>query len=860
MNPKEIYLLSSTHWDREWYQTFQGMRFRLVEVIDELIETMEQQPDFELFCLDGQTIVLEDYAAVSAENTARLRALIQSGRIRIGPWYIMPDERLVSGESIIHNFLRGQRVAAEWGADTWKFGYLCDIFGHISQMPQLLKGFGIDGAYLSRGLGADDWKGGFLWQGPDGSAVMGYFDGYARFTLSVTQRWGTPEYEEALKAELARHVQLDTTPVVVLADAFDHSPINPHTNQILSDIRRLYPEAQVRHDSLENMAASLEKYRAQLPVRKNALIDTARDMAHSQRLVPHSLSSYYPLKKQNDQCQNLLEKLAEPLYALARKRGMKASPAFLALAWKYLLQNQPHDSICGCSIDQVHLDMRYRYDQVKEISEEILSRACACLWEQDAQTQEYRLTLMNPFLYDWTAPVRLELPLPKDFPASFSEAAGYERRFAFRLYDGNGKELPYQLHKIRPNVTLRTKAQQNQLVDMYDVSLLAPVRALSAAHIRLAPDPHAVRFAGQGMRWGADWCDNGLVRLEIAGDGTLTLTDHRTQQVYAGLNRFVDDCDAGNGWFHDKPANDELRLTDTACTIRRIACGPVCVRFSIRQTLRLPKGRLDAGETLLPLESTVTLWAGKPYAEIAVTAENPASDHRLRVLFPTGSTSGRYIVSQPFHLSERAAGQMEDRLCWDEMDPAERDTAGILCSRDERRGLAFVAAEGFHEGSMDTEGVMALTMLRSFSRVFLADEPQACRLIGRHTFRYALCPLEQTDDNAALLHLQEQLAVSLPHQLGRGKAGWEESLLRLAENQLMVSTVKPPEDGDQGSLIVRLWNPGDAPAEDRLEAGFPLKEASRLSLDERREEKMAMENNGIQLSLRPWEIVTLRLR
>lgn len=861
MSPKEIYLLSSTHWDREWYQTFQGMRFKLVEVVDELIDVMEQQPDFELFCLDGQTIVLEDYAAIAPENVERLKKLMQSGRIKVGPWYIMPDERLVSGESIIHNFLRGQKVAADWGVDTWKFGYLCDIFGHIGQLPQILQGFGIDGAYLGRGLGAEDWKGGFIWQGPDGSSVMGYFDCYAKFTLDVTYRYGTPEYEAALKAELERHVKLDTTPVLVLADGFDHTPVNPHTNQMLSDIQKLYPDAKLRHDSLENMAASLEAYRDQLPVRKNQLIDTTRDRSLSLRVVPHSLSSYYPLKKQNDQCQNLLEKLVEPMYALARMNGMKVRPSFLELAWKYLLQNQPHDSICGCSIDQVHIDMRYRYDQVKEISQEILSRASACLWQRDAQGEQMSLSLFNPFLYDWTAPVRTEIPFPKDFPAVAEEAAGYERRFAFRLYDGEGRQLPYQIHRIRRDVTLRTQAQHNQLVDMYDVSVLVPLKALSTAHFRVEPDPHPVRFAGQSMGWGANWCDNGLLRMEVADNGCLTLTDHRTGQVYAGLNRFVDDCDAGNGWFHDKPVNNELRLTDSTCTIRRIANGPACVAFAIRQTLKLPKSRLDGEEVQLTLETTATLWAGKPYAEIRVSAENPATDHRLRALFPTGSTSGCYTASQTFHLTQRAAGQAEDRLCWDEMDPAEKDTTGILYSRDGQRGLAFVAAEGFHEGGMDKEGVLAMTMLRSFSRAFLADEPQACRLIGSHTFRYAICPLAEGDDDASLLHLQEQLAVTLPQQpLGHAQAGWGESLLKLAHNRLMVSAVKPPENGEANCLIVRLWNPCGEMAEDVLETGFALQKASRISLDERRdEEALSVENGSVKLSLRPWEILTLRL-
>lgn len=132
-------------------------------------------------------------------------------------------------------------------------------------------------------------------------------------------------------------------------------------------------------------------------------------------------------------------------------------------------------------------------------------------------------------------------------------------------------------------------------------------------------------------------------------------------QVYSGLNRFVDDCDAGNGWFHDEPVNNELRLTDTVCTIRRIASGPVCVTFAIHQTLKLPKSRLDQEEAALTFKTSVTLWAGKPYADIHAAIENPATDHRLRVLFPTGSTSGRYTASPDFsfHGSRGRSGRRQ---------------------------------------------------------------------------------------------------------------------------------------------------------------------------------------------------------
>lgn len=106
---KKLHVISHTHWDREWYQTFQGYRKRLVAIIDELIEQMEKDEKFRFFHLDGQTIVLEDYLRIKPENEVRLRKLIEDGRLIIGPWYVMPDGFLVSGESLVRNLLRGMK-------------------------------------------------------------------------------------------------------------------------------------------------------------------------------------------------------------------------------------------------------------------------------------------------------------------------------------------------------------------------------------------------------------------------------------------------------------------------------------------------------------------------------------------------------------------------------------------------------------------------------------------------------------------------------------------------------------------------------------------------------------------------------
>src|SRR5438094_472235 len=166
-----IILVPHTHWDREWYLTFQQFRARLVHTIDKLLDILDRDNNFTYFMLDGQTIVLDDYLEVQPEQEERLKKYTRAGRINVGPWFIQPDEFLVSGESLIRNLQVGLQRATEFGGGM-RIGYVPDCFGHIAQLPQILQGFGIDNAIFWRGVGAEAHRSEFYWAAPDGTQVL----------------------------------------------------------------------------------------------------------------------------------------------------------------------------------------------------------------------------------------------------------------------------------------------------------------------------------------------------------------------------------------------------------------------------------------------------------------------------------------------------------------------------------------------------------------------------------------------------------------------------------------------------------------------------------------------------------------
>ena len=160
------------HWDREWYRPFQVFRSRLITLLDSVLDILERDEKYRHFHLDGQAILLEDYLEARPEREALIRRMAREGRLSVGPWYVLPDEFLVSGESLIRNLLAGRAIAREFGGYC-PVGYLPDQFGHIAQMPQILRRFGIEAAVLWRGLDYEVSRHNeFWWVAPDGSRVL----------------------------------------------------------------------------------------------------------------------------------------------------------------------------------------------------------------------------------------------------------------------------------------------------------------------------------------------------------------------------------------------------------------------------------------------------------------------------------------------------------------------------------------------------------------------------------------------------------------------------------------------------------------------------------------------------------------
>ncbi len=863
----KIYYMNSTHWDREWFMPFQGHRFDLVDMVDGLLDIMENDPEYKLFCFDGQTVVLEDYAQIVPEGAARLRKLIDEGRLIVGPWYVMPDEFLVSGESLIRNLMTGFSAAKKWGADPWKYGYVNDVFGHIAQMPQIFSGFGIHGAYLGRGMGKANYTH-FVWQAPNGTKCYTTIGNYGSFTRNKMKDFGTEEFPEALKKHIEAIARKSDVPVVILSNTDDHAKATPYTPQMLKLVQELFPDAELVDADLSQVAEELKKYEGCLPIVCGEL-NTPSAGGHME-LLTNCLSSYYPLKQENDCCQNLLEKRIEPLLAVSAIENQPIRHSFVDEAYRYLLENHPHDSICGCSADQVHKDMIYRYDQVKQICSRLYDRFLE--FRPSGRGEDYELKLYNFTGFQRKSYINAKIDFFKNYSTVKGGAAGQECRNSFKLYNAQGEEVPYQIVAVERNVKKRilTQLQQEESFDIYTVCFEADVPPFGFAAYKVVPSKVKVAYPGS-LLCGDSWVENELIRLDIRPNGQLDITDKRTGKVYTKLHEFSDDAEVGDGWQNECPINS---YTTSGCgsqvTVSLVSRGFAAVTFRIEKEIMLPAFLNDVSFTRSdekkPLRMVYTVCVKKDSAavEVELKVDNNIKDHRLRLMLPTGIAGEKYFAGQAFCCVERETGTDPDSLVWPEPECAEKNMNGIVGKKDsDGNGLAFVSAEGLHECAVhnDMENTIAITLYRCFDRVYLQTKAVRSQLQQEMTFKYAIVPIGKATEYADLLDIQHRLAetdVAYSRRLAEEESMiLAKSYFSLDNRRVQVSIFKCAQNNE--GYILRLYNTSASQERTVLQLDFSWDRCWITNLNEENLEQVCTDDGQIQLCFDPWEIKTLRI-
>jgi alpha-mannosidase len=758
-----------THWDREWYEPFQVFRFRLVEVLDDVIERAESDLQFR-FTLDGQTAAIEDYLEIRPENTDRVRALVASGRLAVGPWQILLDEFLCSGETIVRNLEMGWRGASALGG-AMRVGYLPDMFGHVAQMPQILARAGIQHACLWRGVPAAVDSHAFAWRAPDGSTVrVEYlFDGYGS-ALDVLAIDGKIR-ENAAEYRRSTRSRYGDDPVLGMVGT-DHMAPDP----ALMDQVRANSSAELPLH-VETLQEYVERFGGALPTQ---VVDGELRSHARGNILPGVLSIRRPLK----QAMALAERTIGEAERVAALWSAQDFEPFYRLAWRRIIESSAHDSVVGSGTDETVAQVQARLEEAAQIARAVRDSVLGAL-AADVPSDAY--LVVNTVPVDRTVTVELEVPAPHAAAGILAMSAsgdalpvqevgfaptalGDERldaadfdRILHRIHgrelfgqqiDGyridadtaGGPTIAFEVAEVpttavfdvtqlgreleaaarqRPGawrVTTTAQARRRVLVDV-------PVSAMGTAAFRVGQGERGAVTAGDVAAVVATerTLDNGIVSVRVDDDGTFSFTGADGTEL-DGVGRIVDGGDRGDSYNYGPPANDRIVDAPASASIELTESGPVRGVITVKRVYDWPVGlgvdgdddvRCDDERSAQRVATEVTmvieLRRGEPLARLRLSFVNQSRDHRVRLHVPLPAPSDTSASDGQFAVTERG---LTGEGGWGEFPIPTFPAYGFASAGD-----ATVLVKHATEYELTDGRELAITLARTVGSISVNEHP-----------------------------------------------------------------------------------------------------------------------------------------
>lgn len=905
---RTAHIISHTHWDREWYLPYEKHHVRLVELVDALLDKLDGDSAFRSFYLDGQTIILEDYLQVRPENKERLEQHIRAGRILIGPWYILQDAFLTSGEANVRNMQIGHQDAKKYSTPA-KIGYFPDTFGLVGQTPQLMKQSGINNVFFGRGVkptgfnntvSEGDYESSFselIWEGPDGSKVLGIL--FANWYSNGNE---VPVDEAEAKAfwdrKLSDAEKYAATGELLFMNGCDHQPLQLDLPEAIRTAEKLYPDTKFIHSNFPDYLNELDRA---LDGRE---LSTVKGELRSQRndgwgTLVNTASARVYLKQMNQEGQALLEKVAEPLASVAHLLGKDYPHHLFTYAWKTLMQNHPHDSICGCSVDEVHREMVTRFEKSRHVAETLIDDSKQVIADA-VNTSVFAaygedplpVIAMNTTGWTRTGTVTVELDAARLY---LREGLGVEetgRRM--KAVDLSGRELV----DAEGNTVPCTVEDLGLLFgyDLPDDKFRQPYMCRKVKLTFLAQDIPALglstyawvrrdaKTAAQpaSLLTGDKVLENESLKVELAQDGSFTLTDKANGKTYRDLGIYEDTGDIGNEYMYRQPeGTTPLTTKGLAADIRVLEDAPYRASLEINHTWEIPVSadekldeeqrelvyfpRRKAGRsnevTMITLRTVISLEAAGKGVQIETTINNTAKDHRVRALFPTDIEASTLSVDSMFEVAERDIVPAPE---WENPSNTQHQQAFVDVS-GEGAGLT-VANLGLNEYEVlrDGRNTIAITLLRSVGELGdwgLFPTPEA-QCLDTYTVRMELIP--HSGDGIASGAYTEAYQFQIPWTVCQ--TGVHEGPLAPVYKpfqwegaELAFSSLKMNQE--TGDLLLRWYNMSDEAAELTLGTDIPHEHFYKTTILEEAASPLTKSAAGcLSLPVAPCEITTVGIR
>lgn len=748
------YVVSHTHWDREWRYPLWQNRMLLVEFMEELLTILDTNQEYKCFVLDGQSVIIEDYLEVRPNDRERLSKYIKEGRIAIGPWYTLPDLYPVDGECLVRNLLKGIRYSDSLGGHL-RVGYNSFGWGQTAQFPQIYMGFGIDVIIAAKNIKKSRApESEFLWEAPDGTRVLTtrlgkgvrnnfYVNAYVPimngiFLSSYDGYRLTPEnagtiyhradkeglYKDCFKLQntagihediikdVAEAVWENTEETTVKSHRLflagcDFSGPLPKITEIIDKINELYTDREFKSSTLEEYTNILKEKvdTSSLKVVKGELRDGSPHMCSANALQTRSY-----IKRLNKKVQNNILHFTEPVSVMSLMTCGKYDKEFIDLAIKYMLHSQPHDSINGVTQDKTADDVINRLNQALEISEVTGDFSCGEIIKR-INTSQYNkgdvlLVAINPTTGSRNEIVKVWLNLPREWNV-----------MEFDMVDCDGNVVETQFLSRQEAILLTHEFDCRPwpfYSDRYSFFMeTGDIPAGGYKTYKLIPKSKMDRdticsymdIYSDGREISKHNCsmENEYLKVNVNQNGTIDILDKQTGKAYKNLNYYEDTGDAGDYWIYYPPYNNKT-FTSLGCRARiwTEENGPLSATIASEIKMKLPaftiiaefgiKGESKRSEEEKELTVTAfyTLKKGSKRVDVRLKVDNTIEDHRFRVMFDTGIKAENSYAAGHFTVDKRPVVPVPDRENQYFTHMQTVPQQGFVDLSDGAYGLAFI--------------------------------------------------------------------------------------------------------------------------------------------------------------------------
>lgn len=842
-----FHVILHTHWDREWYLTQAGFQPRLVSTMGAVLDLLEADSAAR-FVLDGQTVLAEDALDVRPEWIDRTARAVAAGSLEVGPWYVLADELIPSGESLVRNLLQGARDATALGG-RMDVLYSPDAFGHPAVLPTLAREFGIGAGVVWRGLGrptgAD--RDLYRWEGPDGAELLVYHLPAAGYEIgadlvgsdaSVSTRW------RAIRPQLiARAV---TSHIAVFVGSDHHAPLSD-PGALRDLLQNLEADHDVRLSRLAEFLEAATREAAAVPALRGEL---RWSYGHTWTLQgTHATRAR--LKRRHGATELHLQRAAEPLAALAAWHGRGDWRGLLRSTTRTLLKSQFHDTLCGCCSDDVAREQATRLTSIGATSQEIAREALYAITGHDPDIARDDPARATPTLLLWnpaaqsrggiaTAEVtcfRRDILVGPPSGRTPRTGNGFQ---PFVLATDAGDVIPVQILAVTPD-TERLDARRHypdqDEVDRVRIAFDAPpVPGLGV--LALVPTPGRATPPARGLEVQDDRIANRYIEVRVTGDGRVILIDRRSGEQYHDILDLVDENDSGDTY--------TPQITRSLAPANRRARAGVLAAGPLIGSLGLPFSMASAGNGDIAGRLVLILHADSPVVRVRLEIDNRATAHRLRLRFPIGAGSAA-IAGAPFGFERRDAVDLHGDEYAAETPMPTAPAHRYVAAGAHERGLA-VLSPGFFEYEWTSDQELLVTVLRSVGELSLDSLPNRpghagwpmptpdTQEPGLHVVELAVVPGgdDDLDDAAALEQLWDATFAAPQAIFVRDFTGDHSATsstgIELTGRGLVFSSLKPAESN--AGIVIRCYNSGAASAAGQWAFRSPIGRALLVRADE----------------------------